>query len=67
MSAPQRQQAVAPLVHFATTDYAGITRGRWYARMNDPKDWTVDELRSIARVLDVPLDALIGEDEEAAR
>lgn len=41
---------------------AGMSRGRWYARMRSPEDWTVDELRKVAAVLGVPLSALTGED-----
>lgn len=40
---------------------AGITRGRWYARMRAPQDWTLEELRAVARVLNVPLSTLTGD------
>jgi anti-sigma factor ChrR (cupin superfamily) len=59
-AAVRAEVARAGRTHKSVGDAAGIPPSRWQRRMRSGA-WTIVELRSVARVLDIPLERLTEE------
>jgi predicted transcriptional regulator len=58
-----RARTDEPTTQTQLASHVGLSWRQWQARMSGEVDWRLDELRRVARVLDIPLSDLTGEDE----